>query len=670
MKKIFTLFGILFISSAILSQTFLSEDFSSGQMPPEGWSILSYAQQWSAPASNLAGGTPPEAKFTGFSYNGTIRIFSPSVDLTGVSSVTLVFKHFYDDIPGGGPTIGVATRAGSPWHPVWEITPTNNVGPEEIVVTIENEDVGKSNFQLSFYLIGNMSSLDAWHFDDILLLQPMANDCQMASITTPGTIMNAEPVGGVIKNVGNSTITEVNVSFETFNGIVYDTNLTGLTLELFDNYEFEFDQMWVAPYGTTDMKMWINSVNGGSDDNQGNDTLVKSIEYIPFVTQQIPVLEEFTSSTCGPCANFNASFVPWCQQHDDDIVLVKYQMNWPGSGDPYYTLEGGTRRTYYGVSYVPDLFGNGSRVNTNVSAVQTFYNAASLLESQILIRSSFKITGTSINVTTNILPFADYGSLKVHNVVCENITTGNATSNGETEFHHVMMDMIPDANGATVDLEDRVPVSLNYNVNLSGTNVEEYDDLLVAVMIQNQNTKAMMQGKYALEDYTYSGESRLEMIYIDGEPIEDFDPDTQDYTVLLPYGTTVEPYVEGIPMDDSAMLITQPAFQVPGTAIIEVYAENLIQKSVYSITYEIATGIDQVPAPTVQVFPNPANDQLHISGVKNARVEIFTTDGKVVYSNNSYNGTTIDISTLTRGIYVLRVRTEQANVIRKKIVVL
>ncbi len=46
--------------------------------------------------------------------------------------------------------------------------------------------------------------------------------------------------------------------------------------------------------------------------------------------------------------------------HDNpgEYSLIKYQMNWPGNGDPYYTEEGGVRRDYYGVSSVPDLYIN------------------------------------------------------------------------------------------------------------------------------------------------------------------------------------------------------------------------------------------------------------------------------------------------------------------------
>ena len=61
----------------------------------------------------------------------------------------------------------------------------------------------------------------------------------------------------------------------------------------------------------------------------------------------------------------------------------------------------------------------------------------------------------------------------------------NVATNGETEFHHMMMDMIPDANGSTISLVDRVPFTWSQMVDLAGTNVEEWDDLGVIVMIRD-----------------------------------------------------------------------------------------------------------------------------------------------------------------------------------------
>ena len=74
----------------------------------------------------------------------------------------------------------------------------------------------------------------------------------------------------------------------------------------------------------------------------------------------------------------------------------------------------------------------------------------------------------------------------------EYITTGNVSTNGETQFEHVMMKMVPGANGTTVNLTDRVPYVLNQSVNLSGTHIEGWNDLGVVVIFQNYSTKGSL----------------------------------------------------------------------------------------------------------------------------------------------------------------------------------
>ncbi len=593
---------------------------------------------------------------------------SPVMNMTGVTSVTLIFKHFYDYKSNPAPVIGVATKSSGAWNTVWSKTPTGNVGPEDITVTISNSDLNKPNFQISFFVNGAVQNMDYWYFDNIVMLVPLNLDGFLSSITVPGTITAPVEVGGVFQNVGNTTVEAFDVSYQAYNGIVYDTSFTGLSLDLFETFEFSFGQMWVQPFGTNDITMWLNSVNGVSDDDVTNDTLSKSITYVVNILQKRPAFEEFTSSTCGPCASFNTSFVPWCQTHPD-ITLVKYQMNWPGSGDPYYTLEGGTRRNYYGVSYVPDLYVNGAQVATNIGAVQSAYDQSINQTSYIDIASEFKVTGTMIQVTTNLLAWDQVGQVRVHNIVMEEKTTGNATSNGETEFHHVMMDMIPDANGATVNLQYGVPVQLTYNVNLSGTHVEQYDDLMVAVLVQNQSTKQMLQTAYGLENANYSPEARLDMIYLDGEPIEGFDPNIYEYDVILPLGTQFEPYLSAETMNANAFTVINPAFQLPGDATIDVYAENLYNTKRYVVHYTVFTGIDDQVVPLIQVYPNPATGQLFINGLKDANLKFYSMDGKEIMTIERFSGGSIDVSVFNAGIYVMHVMTSEGAVIRKKIVV-
>lgn len=154
-KSIFRAIALVaFVSSlqlSVSSQTFLWEAFDGGQMPPAGWTIDGLTNQWSIGNSNNAGGTAPEAKFTYVNSTSVTRLITPPMNLTGLTSVRMSFKHFYDDYTGAGPLAGVATRSGGgAWHSVWEINPTGNVGPEQIDLTINNADVGQPDFQVCF----------------------------------------------------------------------------------------------------------------------------------------------------------------------------------------------------------------------------------------------------------------------------------------------------------------------------------------------------------------------------------------------------------------------------------------------------------------------------------------------------------------------------------------
>ncbi|MEZ5196722.1 MAG: FISUMP domain-containing protein [Bacteroidales bacterium] len=162
-------FSVLFFG-----QTYLEEDFSSGQMPPNGWSIDNVSIQWTASNSGNAGGTSPEAQFQWIQQIDTSRLISPQIDLTGLTSVFVRFNHMYDDYEGAGPSVGVATRSGSSnWNIVWEILPTINVGPETIELFISNDDVGQPDFQVCFYVKGDLFNLDYWYLDNISVFHPM-----------------------------------------------------------------------------------------------------------------------------------------------------------------------------------------------------------------------------------------------------------------------------------------------------------------------------------------------------------------------------------------------------------------------------------------------------------------------------------------------------------------
>jgi hypothetical protein len=670
MKKIYFLSLLLAISGWVSAQTFLSEDFSSGIMPPDGWSIDAHAANWSAEASAKAGGNAPEAAFYyDPSFNAASRLISPYIDLTGYTSVTLMFKHFLDDYSGTGYSLGVATRTGTgTWNTVWSVSPTGDIGPEEMIVDISNGDVGASDFQFCIFFNGNSYNLDWWYIDDVLLFIPYDLDGAMAKITTPTYFPGTAPVMGIVRNMGNTTITSMDVTWTIDGTSNFTTTIGGLDLAFSESVEIVCDDFINVPIGGYELTLSIDLVNGVQDDNADNNVAIKAVNAVSHVIDRKPCFEEFTSSTCSPCATFNTTFNPWTQEHEDDITLIKYQMNWPGSGDPYYTAEGGVRRNYYGVSYVPWPQCNGAYVDYNVGAVQAAYDEAIEQPGLARIAATHTLDGTEITVTANFLPFANFNDFRAHIIVIENTTTQNVSSNGETEFHHVMMKMMPDANGTVMNVLDRNPVSITETVDLAGTNIEEFDDLSVVVLFQEYTSKEIYQSVYSVENGTYTQEARCSGITYDGIPIPGFDPDVFDYTIELPEGSPI-PVVEATAMDGGAVAIVEPTWILPGITFVDCFADDNMTYRRYNIHFDLAIGLGEPvnPAALVQLYPNPAKDQLFVNGIRTADVRIFSISGQPFMALNGFTGNTIDIRNLQNGMYTIQFRMEDGTVVNKKI---
>ncbi len=509
MKKFTLLLSVVFLSFSVFAQkatTLLSEDFS-GSFPPTGWTIDDMASQWSQSSSAKAGGSAPEARLKYISGTHTTHLISPEIDLTGLSTVVFSFKHFLDDYSGSGYTIGVATRSGGgSWNDVWITNPAGDMGPETKSIVISNSDVGASDFQISIYLTGNMYNFDYWYIDDINLFSPDNNDAALQSINmNPYAASGNINVQCTFNNVGINNITGANLNYQIDNGSVVTENIiNGLDLATTQSYDYTFTTPWAATPGNYNLKVWISGVNGnGSDDDQTNDTLNLEMHIATQSVTRTALYEEFTSSTCSPCATFNSTYFTanFLNNNAGKFSLIKYQMSWPDPGDPYYTAEGGVRRAYYGVSGVPTLFidaDEGTHFDTD--DLQTDLDNETAKPAFFDLNATHQISGNTISIQTDILPYLDADDFTVQIAVVEKTTTGNVGSNGETEFHNVMMKMLPDASGTNCTFSSGVHTYLSQTYDMSSTNVEEMSDLDVIVFIQNDKTKEVFQSAVSQED--------------------------------------------------------------------------------------------------------------------------------------------------------------------------
>lgn len=426
--------------------------------------------------------------------------------------------------------------------------------------------------------------------------------------------------------------------------------------------------------------------------------MVKSISIPTALIPYRPLFEEFTSSTCGPCASFNNSvFNPFIQQNGDNLTLIKYQMNWPGSGDPYYTAEGGVRRTYYGVNAVPDLYVDGKKTGTSAAAVNAAYSATYGTYTYVDIVSTHEIQGNNVIIDANIVPYANYPNVKIHMAIVEKVTTQNVATNGETEFHHVMMKMVPDANGTTANLVSGETLNLKHTVNMSTTNVEQMDDLMLAIFIQDNSNKGIYHSDYSLEIGATTS------INIDDNAVNV--PVNQ--TFVIDYSQAVrmiggqaitnsnvaqvinfrEGTATGAPVGFTAT-INAAKTQItvvpnPGLKYDQRYyfranaVENMAGVATLPLTRNFTTLLNVgVPVNEVvkhNIYPNPANSTLYISDVTGIeRAEVISVVGNVVMSVNNF-GTSrgeagIDISNLPSGLYFIRLRGSNKDITTRFIV--
>lgn len=477
----------------------LSESFNGTGMPA-GWTVSGLGTtNWSVSATNKAGGSANELNLNyNPSFNGTSRLVLPAVDLTGMSGVVFSFKHCLDNYSGSH-TLGIATSSdgGSTWNSGWQQSYTDD-GQYAVIKGIETADMGKSNVKFCIYYTGNSYNMDNWYFDDIDISTLESADVKLADILVDDISAECSlPVKFKVLNMGIDTVYSVEVNYQLDTYDIVTETFSGLNVVPFSEKILVFTSAPNVTSGSHTLSVWISKVNGSADAFPDNNSKVKNVS---VATQKVPrtiLIEHFSSSTCGPCASMNTSMhsLVTSSVNAGKYCYVKYPMSWPGSGDPYYTAEGGVRRTYYGVSGVPSVQWEGGKSTGSPS--QSLFNSLYADSAFVNIEGSFNASGKTISVTFNVTPYLSVDdNVRIYVAVCEKSTTRNVGSNGETVFHHIMMKMLPDAQGVDTALVTDQTQTYSYSKDLSSTHVEDMSDLEVAVFVQKYDTKYIFNSKF------------------------------------------------------------------------------------------------------------------------------------------------------------------------------
>lgn len=674
-KTLLFAFAMLF-ATAMMAQNravLLQESFDDTSMPA-GWSVAGLGLgNWSVSPTNNAGGAANEMHLTWSpQFNGLSRLVSPAVDLTGINSLVFSFKHALDNYTGNN-IIGIATTSdgGTTWNEAW----SQGYGASNswtVSQEISTPDMGQANVQFCIFFNGNSYNINDWYFDDIMVFTLENLDLAITSPTLPDFIGSGETAFGInVFNFGATTVTSVEATYEV-EGMEPITETFEVEIPSLGSETLIFPTTTLLSPGTYNVAYSINLVNGQEDDVLDNNTAEKAVFAAIGTAERIPMIEHFSSSTCGPCVSVNTAMLNFCNNNPGRFTYTKYQMNWPGNGDPYYTAEGGTRRDYYGVNAVPQCFLDGE--DQGYAAVQqTVFDQHAERTAFVDIRGSFVVEGNTINIKADIIPFID-ADARVFVSVNEKETHNNVGGNGETSFHHVFMKMLPDAQGTTVNLVTCEPQHFEFTQDMSGTHVEEMSDLEVSIWVQNYDSKEMFNSRFAYE-YTEEHPYAVENLTL----IQDEEAEENTMVASWDAPTMGNPTGYNVYVNNELVAenISDLSYTFPGelgafytVAVVALYGDD--KTSIKMLAgMENTWSVEEVAASVCKVYPNPANSQVRIEAENDIEsVMVYNMLGALVETVNADSKTVnVNLNQYSNGVYFFNIRQSNGVVTNQRVVV-
>ena len=684
MKKTLLLTIALFLSIAAFAQSrgiILNETFDSASLP-EGWTTSEGAEEnWIISQTNNAGGSANELQLSWWPViYGSSRVMTAPVNLSGINEVVVSFSHYLDNQINEY-TLSIATSTdGNDWNTAWSQT-YGETGLYEVEQLISTPDMGNENVYFSIFYEGSSFTMNGWYFDNFQISTQDNLDIELLSVDMTEMLnYGSHNVRFTVQNTGSTTIESVEATFKDFfnNGNIV-TETFEVNIESLEKQELTFtEKAYLAP-GTYVMPIEIVSVNGTDDSNDGNNFIEKEINVGMGLTQKIPMIESFSSSTCGYCVEANIMMNEVLEANPGRYTYTKYPVNFPGTGDPYYFNEVAGRAGYYQVSAAPEFYLDGSLQEYNIvtqEALDESYNTPSFVN----IRGTFNVDDNTINITADFMSYIKMENVRAFVSVNEKTTTENASSNGETEFHHIMMKMLDSPTGNVVNINAGEYQRLEFTHDMSSTNVEEMNDLEVALWLQNYETGEIYNSHFAYEnsEHAYPVQNLRSAIvgdcitlHIDWDAPEEGTPVGYNIYVngeLIEENFTDNSYsdvtIAGDLYDDKHVHIAE---------VVAVYENGMTSVAAIAIIDNDWTNVAETEDVNVMIYPNPAKDVVRLStdNGQQTTVRIYNVMGMLVgtqLATSETNEIEINVSDYNPGIYFFNIQSEEFNVTKKIIV--
>lgn len=215
-------------------------------------------------------------------------------------------------------------------------------------------------------------------------------------------------------------------------------------------------------------------------------------------TTRMVLGEMFTNWGCPPCKPANEELDRFAPLHPS-LAVIRYHVWWPNGADPFYLdniSENSARTAYYSVNAVPRFWIDGIiNGGSNYSSYEALVSGREAVESPLEIKidgtySSGTRSGT-VNAFIEATEVIGLTDLKLHFALTESEIYLSAP-NGQTVFHEAMRDMLPNANGESVNISspgDTLTRSRDFGLDSTWV----LQNCEIVVFVQSDNTKEILQ---------------------------------------------------------------------------------------------------------------------------------------------------------------------------------
>lgn len=360
------------------------------------------------------------------------------------------------------------------------------------------------------------------------------------------------------------------------------------------------------------------------------------------VTKRV-LIEEITSSTCGPCALSDPWMEAFEEEYADKVCILKWHVNWPSPGnDPFYTAYNASvarSRQYYANDYAPFFFLNGlngwsltSGMNQQsfVDKMKQSVDDAAANTSPYSISFKQEITADSVIVTVTAkaegssLPAATDLQLMV--VLAERIAIYKGT-NGRPYHTHAVRTALPgltstgapmiNAENPALTLTTGQSVTRRYAIKINP--VWNINQLMAVAFIQSVSSKEIYQSAWNIPNVSIKAKQTTPYLVGLGltYDVEATNHDNQPVDLLISLDKMTSPGEWGLTLDQGSVL-------------------SLGANASKTFTVSAATGVDAVGIAQFSIYAK-TSDNIGAGGIVATSIGGNTRD---IIVNASYNGNT------------------------------